>query len=276
MDIQEIIALQKDKLKNQLDKQELAVGEITFINGQCQILSQSSSCFELIVADETNNESIEYRLDIVEDDMVIPSVNSENTGWDRNSYACLLQVENEMHLLDPREHEEHKKYTRKGMIRRVLKERMQKAEKAKYRIQWAENIYGDHILTNENGVRYKIFLRNFENETGYSNSMDARLNKLGTTKHIMYAFRALEENKLLFNKLDKTYPFIEIYCDPLNDYKISWYFPHSMPVEEQLLISRYFKKETFIEDHEVTNLLDFIGEAEEHPNICVRPEVVEK
>lgn len=276
MTIQEIISLQKDKLKKQLDKHELAVGEIIFINGQCQILSQSSSCYELIVTDETNNETIEYRLDIVEDDMVIPSENGVSTEWDRNSYACLLQVENEMHLLDPREHEEHKKYTRKGMIRRVLKERMQKADKAKYRIHWAGNIYGDHILINENGLKYKIFLRDFENETGYSNSMDARLNKLGTTKHIMYAFSALKENKSLFNRLDKTYPFIEIFCDPLNDYKISWYYPHSMSVEDQLLISRYFKKGTFIEDNEITNLLDFIGEVEEHSNICVRPEVVEK
>ena len=279
MNIQEVIVLQKEKLRNQLDKQELALGEITFNDGQCQILSQSSSCFELIVTNETNPVnagSIEYRLDITEDDMVFPSVNGESTGWDRNSYACLLQVENETHLLDPHEHEQHKKYTRKGMIRRVLKERMQKADKAKYRIQWAENIYGDHILTNENGVRYKIFLRDFENETGYSNSMDARLNKLGTTKHIMYAFRTLKENKSLFSKLDKTYPFIEIFCDPLNDYRISWYYPYSMSIEDKLLISRYFKKETFLEDHEVTNLLDFIGETQEYSNICVRPEVTEK
>ncbi len=275
MNIQELISLQKNKLKNQLDKQELAIGEITFNNGQCQILSQSSTCFELIIADETNNNVFEYRLDIV-DDMIIPSINGRWAEWDSNSYACLLQVESETHLLDPHEHEEHKKYTRKGMIRRVLKERMQKADKAKYRIQWADNIYGDHTLINENGVRYKIFLRDFEREIGYSNSMDSRLNKLGTTKHIMYAFRALKENQSLFNKLDKTYPFIEIFCDPLNDYKISWYYPYSMQIEDQLLISRYFKKGTFIEDHEITNLLDFIGESQEHPNICVRPEVVEK
>lgn len=276
MKISEIISSQKDRLKTQLDKQELAIGEIIFNNGQCQILSQSSACYELIVTDEINNKTTEYRLNIVEDDLVFPSINSESTGWERNSYACLLQVENEIHLLDPRVHEEHKKYSRKGMIRRVLKERLLKAEKAKYRIQWADNIYGDHVLINEYGIRYKVFLRNFENETGYSNSMDARLNKLGTTKHIMYAFKVLKENSSLFNKLDKTYPFIEIFCDPLNDNKISWYYPYSMQIEDQLLISRYFRKGSFIEDSEITNLLDFIGEKDEHPNICVRPEVVEK
>jgi ERCC4-related helicase len=276
MELREIIVLQKEKLEKQLNKQELAFGEIIFNNGRCQILSQSSLCYELIVAGEPGNNSVEYSLFVEEGGMIIPAINGKAIAWDRNSYACLLQAESEMHLLDAREHEAHKKYTREGMINRVLKERMLKAEKAEYRIQWAGNIYGDHILTNENGVKYKIFLRDFDNETGYSNSMDARLNKLGTTKHIMYAFRVLKENKPLFDKLDKTYPFIEIFCDPLNDYKITWYYPYEVPVEEQLLISRYFKKSVFIDDDGITNLLGFISEANEHPNICVRPEVVEK
>lgn len=117
------------------------------------------------------------------------------------SYACLLQVENEVQLLNPKEHLEHKKYARQGMIKRVLAERRQKADKAEYRIKWADNIYGDHILTNERGVKYKVFLRDFENETGYSDSMDAKLNKPGTTKHIMFAFRQLKENKALYKRL---------------------------------------------------------------------------
>jgi hypothetical protein len=50
--------------------------------------------------------------------------------WDHNSYACLLQIENELHWFDPKKHPEHKKYTRQGMIKRVVKERMLKAEKA--------------------------------------------------------------------------------------------------------------------------------------------------
>jgi hypothetical protein len=57
------------------------------------------------------------------------------------------------------------------------------------------------------GRKYRVFLRDFENETGYSDSDDARLNKLGTTKHIMYAFDKLKTNRKLFNKLSKEYPF---------------------------------------------------------------------
>ena len=276
MKLKKTIQQTKLRLQKQLDKKELAYGEIIFNNNNCQILSQSNVGFELILSDQFLQESLEYRLKIDEESNIIPSVDDDCPGWDRYSYACLLQVENEMHLLDPKEHVEHKKYTRKGMMKRVLKERTLKADKAEYRIKWANNIYGDHILTNEKGVEYKIFLRDFENETGYSNSLDSKFNKLGTTKHIMYAFRKIKEKKSLFKKLSKTCPFIEIFCDPLNDYQISWFYPHELPLEEQLLISRYFKKSGFIKDEELETFLGFIDEASGYSTILIRPEVRER
>jgi SNF2 family DNA or RNA helicase len=78
--------------------------------------------------------------------------------------------------------------------------------------------------------------------------------------------------------LDKTYPFIEVFCDPLNEYKITWYYPHKLPVGEQLLISRHFKKLSCIENEEseIKSFLDFIKNAEEFETILIRPEVREK
>ncbi len=276
MSIKEIVKAQKESLNARLDKNQLALGEIIFNNGNCQILSQSPAKYELIVNDDQSNDSVEYAICIEENGNVYPKMGKEMSGWDKNSYACLLQLESELQLLDPKERPEHKQYTREGMINRVLKERREKADSAKYRIKWATNIYGDHTLTNENGVKYKVFLRDFENETGYSDSADSRLNKLGTTKHIMFAFSQLKENKTLYGKLGKTCPFIEIYCDPLNEYKISWFYPHKLPVEEQLLISRYFKKALFIEDAEITGFLGFIETANGSGIIKIRPEVREK
>lgn len=275
MELQELVKKQKKKLQDILPKPELALGEIIFNNNDCQVLSQSAVRFELFVDSADSKSQIECSLDIEGDDF-IPSINGERSGWERISYACLLEVENELKFLDSKEPVEHKKYTREGMIKRVLLERRQKADKAKYRIKWAPNIYGDHILTNENGIKYKIFLRDFELETGYSDSMDSRLNKLGTTKHIMFAFQQLKDNQAIFEQLNKTCPFIEIFCDPRNDYKISWFFPHRLPIDEQLLISRYFKKATFIEDEELKQFLGFLEESADLPMINIRPEVREK
>ncbi len=275
MELLKRITGQKEKLQDMLSKSELALGEIMFNNNDCQVLSQSAVRFELLVDSSDLKSPKECWLD-VDDEGFIPVVNGERSGWDRVSYACLLEVENEMKILNPKEPIEHKKYTREGMIKRVMQERRQKADKARYRIKWASNIFGDHILTNENGVKYKIFLRDFENETGYSDSMDSRLNKLGTTKHIMYAFQQLKDNRALSDQLNKTCPFIEIYCDPRNDYKISWFYPHPLPIDEQLLISRYFKKDTFIEDKDVKEFLGFLEKSAGFPMIQIRPEVREK
>jgi SNF2 family DNA or RNA helicase len=276
MNIVETVKNQIEKIRTHLNKEEQSFGEIIFNNGACQILSQSPLKYELIVSEDSSNEATEYSLNIEEDGTIFPLSGKENCGWNRNSFACLLQIESELNLLEAKENIKHKKYTREGMIQRVLKERQQKADKAEYRIKWANNIYGDHILTNENGVQYKVFLRDFKNKTGYSDSQDSKINKLGTTKHIMYAFRMLQENQHLFNKLDKTFPFIEIFCDPLNDYKISWHYPHELLIDEKLLISRYFKNAHSIENNKTTTFLGFINEAVKSNRFCIRPEVNEK
>jgi SNF2 family DNA or RNA helicase len=274
----------KEEVSSQLPDAEILYGEILFNNCDCQILSQSAVSVDFLVNTANENEFVEYSLLIDGDGeengifRLVPQVNKKLVGWDRFSYACLLQYEQELSLLDPKEKTDHKKYTQRGMIERVLDERREKAEKALYRIQWANNIYGDHVLTTEHGAKYKIFLRDFETETGYSNSWDARLNKLGTTKHIMFAFNELKKSPELFEQMDKTYPFIEVFCDPLHEYRITWHYPHELPVGEQLLISRYFKNQGHINntESEIKSFLGFIEEAEEFETICIRPEVREK
>jgi SNF2 family DNA or RNA helicase len=276
MNIKTLIKETKQRLAKDVKQEELTYGEIIFNSGSCQILSQSPAGFELIVSETEAGEINEFVLNINEDGQILPATKSGETDWDRMTYACLLQVENELELLDPKANTEHKKYTREGMIKRVLAERMQKAANAKYKVKWASNIYGDHIVTNENGISYTVFLRNFENETGYSDSMDSALNKLGTTKHIMFAFKALKQDKTLYRRLSKKFPFIEIYCDPLNEYQITWYYPHELPLDEKLLISRYFKNKTYIGKGSEKDFLNFIEAARNNSLFCIRPEVLDK
>lgn len=271
MNIAAIIA----KTRQLLEPAEVMYGELIFNNNECVLLAQSAVSVDFMVVNGEEEEVGEYSL-LLDGDAIVPECAGERVGWNRYTFACLLQYDDELGLLEPKEKLEHKKYTREGMIRRVMEERRMKAETAKYRIQWADNIYGDHILVNDTGQRYKVFLRDFENETGYSDSVDAQINKLGTTKHIMYAFKVLREDPALYKRLKKTFPFVEVYCDPLNEYRISWYYPGDLSLEERLLISRYFKKGNYIEEDQVIHFLSFMEEAEELGTIRIRPEVREK
>lgn len=92
----------------------------------------------------------------------------------------------------------------------------------------------------------------------------------------MYAFTVLKSNKRLFNKLDQTYPFIEVYLDPLHNYRIAWYYPHTMPEKIESLIKKYFGKKSYIEDDSVKDFLLFIRDAQQYDKINIRPEVEDK
>lgn len=273
MELKKIVKKQIHQLKSDENNSFIVGGEIIYNNGECQILTQSAKAFEFFIS--TDYQDSEVKL-IVDDGKINPADNGNLTEWDKNAFSALLQLLEELKKLDPKKEIPHKKYSRKGMIKRVLKERRQKAEKAEYRIVWADNIYGDHILTNENGVKYKIFLRDFENETGYSDSMDSKINKLGTTKHTMFAFKQLKTNTAKYNRLSKKFPFIEIYLDPLDEYKITWFYPNELVDEIKLLISKYFGKNSSVPDEHIFDLLSFIEEAKNFKEIVIRPEVQEK
>jgi SNF2 family DNA or RNA helicase len=271
-----------EEIRRELSAAEQEQGEALYDRGDCVLLSWSPRTAEFAVSageGDPDSEDALYSLYFEGQEgaeKIIPAAKGRKGKWDQYSYSCLLRYEEELKKPIPKEQNEYKRYTREGMSKRVLDERREKAGKAAYRIEWAGNVYGDHILTNEKGTRYTLFLRDFENETGYSDSADAAYNKLGTTKHIMYAFARLKADRVLYDKLDKTFPFIEIFCDPLNDYRISWRYPGEMPPDEKALIQKFFKNKTFIDEARVSSFLNFIESAEAYETIRIRPEVREK
>lgn len=258
---------------NNLTERQREKAQNVFNNGDCLTLTQIGTCFEFFISTPFHECEVTLLLGETE---VMPYIENSTASWDEFTFAALLQLRVELETQKDKEVLPHKKYSRQGMIKRVLAERASKAAKAEYRIEWADNIHGDHILTNENGVKYTIFLRDFENETGYSSSLDSRYNKLGTSKHLMYAFTKLKENPTLRQKLDQRFPFVEIFLDPLNDYKISWFYPDTLPEAIDGLIHSWFGNSTYIEHRETGSFFSFIREAEQFQEICIRPEVMEK
>lgn len=248
-------------------------GKAIYNEGHCQVLCQSAGSFDVLVTND--DEDIEVSIEESSGALYYYR-NGRKNPWDDHGIAALMQVKEALEQITSRPALQGYSYTREGMIKRVLKERKEKSEKEKYKIKFAANIYGEHILTNEKGTTYKITLRDFTNETGYIDNPDLKTNKLGTTKHIMFAFAKLKSNRRLYKRLSKTYPFIEIYLDPLNDYRITWHYPHTLKPELTGLIRKYFGKNNHVADEAVKDFLLFIRDAKEFPQIVIRLEVEEK
>ncbi len=245
-----------------------------YVGGHCQVLTRSDQGFEVLIND-LDGMDYEVNIAIVNGEFNY-SINNKVNGWESHPLAALLQLAEELQTPLPKDQIEGKTYTREGMIRRVMAEREARAKRAKYYIEWADNIFGEHILTNDKGQKYKITLRDFENETGYIDNPDWRANKLGTTKHIMFAFAQLKKDVELYRRLSRKYPFVEIYTDPHHDYRITWYYPHELSPDVANLIQTYFGDRDYIPNEEVKDFRHFLREAVDFPQLLIRSEVEEK
>ena len=131
------------------------------------------------------------------------------------------------------------------MIKRVLKERQEKAAREKFEIRLAENIHGFHKIKTEEGRTYEITIRDFAEGSGYCSCPDFRTNKLGTCKHLIFASDYLNKkyknSKALTNQV---YPFVEIYCDPHYDYNITYFYERNPQPEVDTLIHKYFLRQS--------------------------------
>jgi len=237
------------------------------------ILSLSPFRYEFQISDEDTSKDITLCFDT---NNASATSGRKNLDWDRYTLAALLLLKDKFEEFEISPSDENRLYTREGMIKRVLDERRTKADTTEYKIEWADNLYGEHLLTNERGVQYRITLRDFENETGYVDSPDLKTNKLGTTKHIMYAFQQLKDDANLKASLADEYPFVEIFLDPLNDYQITWHYPHEMPDYVEEFLGKYFGTKKVLPEGKTTDILRFIQVAQQYPEVRIRPEVMEK
>lgn len=253
-------------------------GQQIYLNGQVLMLTQSRNEFNFMVNDEYDDFYpsifIENYDQETEKGSVVAKCECDSKGHCEHTLASLMQLAEELGRSNVKTGMTGKAYTREGMKQRVLAERKEKTLEAPYRIDFSANPHGEHILTNEKAVKYFLTFRNIKEEQGYCSCPDYRSNKLGTCKHLMFAFAEWKSTKRRI--LKRSYPFVEIYLDPLNEYKITYFYPNESSPEIQGLIKACFGEKAFIEEEEIEKFLDFIRESEKHKQILIRPEVLEK
>lgn len=247
-------------------------GYSLYLNGQCSRLSASESHFEFSVNDTHGN----FIVKVDTKPIVHSSCTCRAVPVCRHRTAALMQLHELIKLdIDPVP-EAGIKYTREGMIKRVTDERRKKALRAKYTIQYADNIFGEHLLINEKGMEYLLTFRDLKNQTGYCSCPDYRTNKLGTCKHLMFAFNHLQKKLVIDQSNPPVYPFIEVFLNPLSHNKITWYYPDKLYGEVAELFYKYFGNKNYMDDDDAEKLLGFFNNLDRFRQILVRPEVYDK
>jgi len=259
--------------KQTLNAKEIAQAQRVVDEFEHVILSQGLWHVTVLIEIESDQYKVEiYRNEDFDEELLL-KIDGTQSDWNPIGFVALLFVHSN---LDFNELDRGIKYTEQGMRVRVFEERQKKANTAEYKIKLADNIFGEHLLSNEKGHTYRVTLRDFDKKTGYIDNIDLKTNKLGTTKHILFLYNYFAEKPKVFKRLKKNYPFIEVYLDPLNDYKISWYFPDELSSDEAELLHDYFGKRDFIEHEETARFFSFIQKAFDYKRIKIREEVLEK
>ncbi|TRO78772.1 hypothetical protein [Trichloromonas acetexigens] len=125
-----------------------------YVNGQCQMLTCARDHFHIAIDDEFKDFDLVVELTA---DGVVTRCNcrAAEAGC-HHAVAGLLELSDFLAREEFPEAGSGQTYTREGMIKRVLDERREKAEQAEYRIDFADNPYGEHELLTEKGRLYKL------------------------------------------------------------------------------------------------------------------------
>ncbi len=244
-------------------------------NEMCTMVSESRDKFKFVVEDRFDDFKV--TVGITGKKLSFQCSCGSRLDCCPHSAAALILLRMRFDEEKNRASSRSSRYTKKEMIKRVLKEREEKAAKEKFKIELAENTHGFHKITTAGGKTYEITIRDFLTGDGYCSCPDFKTNKLGTCKHLIFGTNYLKKKYRNSKTLTKQeYPVIEIYCDPHYDYNITYYYERKLPSEIETLIHKYFNSSQYVMPEKYSGFLKFLEEASAFKSVLVRPEVNER
>jgi len=255
-----------------LSKLSYQKGQKLYEMGHCHLLTSSPERYVFKLADDYQDFEVEVHFD---GQKIINKCSCQSMGICSHSYAAFLQTHQELsRSLQPKQ-EGAIKYSREGMMERVLEERKQRAKAERYELDFADNIYGEHLLKNAKGNAYHLSFYDFDKKLGYCSCPDYQTNKLETCKHLMYAFDVFEKQFASSEIPQQSYPFLEIFRHPLYDYRISWFYPHKLPAEIQSILNDFFDQKQLLLDGKINDIHVLLEKLQSFKWVKIRPEVTD-
>lgn len=274
-----------DKIKNQeqlasylnglqfggmLNKFSYRKGNLLYESGNCHLLISGNDAYKFEVVDDYDDFQVEIKFG---DKKIAHQCNCGSPDICAHVFASLQQTQQEMSRSFLPLNREGLKYSREGMVKRVLEEREERAKNEHFDLEFANNIYGEHILKNQQGRAYQLSFYDFGKKLGYCSCPDYQTNKLETCKHLMYAFSAFFEKHDIKDLPSQTYPFLEIFRHPLKDYQIAWFYPHEPSPEIKELLTIYFDDDQILRKTKMNEIDHFLEQIQAFKFVKVRPEV---
>jgi hypothetical protein len=263
------------RISRNLSRLAYQAGNALYLNNQCVLLSREGQLFSFTVEDNYQDFFTSVLFDH-EQKKIEPDCNCKAAGFCSHKVAALLQLHEDLSQELAGEVKTGMKYTREGMIMRVMTEREEKAKNEKYVLDFADNIYGEHLITNQQNRTYTLTFYDFEKKQGYCSCPDHQTNKLGTCKHLIYAFDNFQKSYPQPLNFQQEFPFLEVFLHPLKDYRISYFFPGKFSNEIQSLVNKYFDENQQVSNKKITDFQNFINEAVKYKFIKIRQEVFNK
>jgi len=147
------------KTNKVLSNPQIILADRLLKEGNWVILTQATSAISVMFADQEPHTKVDIEIEQLLES-VDPDVNfykdNHTTEWDEYGLAALeIYLDN----LDWRPTiADGQRYTRQGMIQRVMREREEKSVKLNYKLRLGKSIYGEHTVINERGMTHKVML----------------------------------------------------------------------------------------------------------------------
>lgn len=239
-------------------------------NGQCRLMTSSTNTYSFSVEDDYEDFKVDIHFN---DKEMSTQCSCHSLKRCSHVYASSFQAQQEMSRTLFLSNDDAVQYSREGMIKRVMKEREERALKENYDIEFGDNIFGAHVLKTKQNKSYFLSFYNFDKKLGYCSCPDYQTNKLETCKHLIYAFKEFSNLHDLDRLPKQSYPFVEIFRHPLNDYQIAWFYPHQPESKTKILLDKYFDDKQIYRKDKLHLLHQFLEQIQDIKSVNTRPEV---
>jgi len=238
--------------------------------GQCHLMTSGIQEFSFEVQDDHQDFQVQIKFS---KNNLQSDCSCKSDHLCSHVFASALQTQQEMSRSSLIVEEDAIKYSRGGMVKRVMEEREERAQKESYQLDFADNIYGEHHLVTKQAKDYYLSFYDFDRRLGYCSCPDYQTNKLETCKHLIYAFDEFLSNYQIADLPSQSYPFVEVFRHPLKEYQIAWFYPHDPDPKVKAILEEYFDEhQVFKKDH-WHRFHQFLEQIQDFKSVKIRPEV---